>query len=589
MPKELFNQVLVDEPAGSDRMALSVPGASGGKNILYSKFKDIMRAGTADFWAAGVINKAPAIRQVGDELFLLRESVVLPFDSQVSPELDDINWVRMGEYQWDIVHIDSAVTTSFNAVKNTHYIVDCTAAPVTGILPNAETGNVDDFSFILAVDTHKLTITTQGGTQLIGQHTSLIIPTIGGGVMIKADSDHYGVTSDTRQLTTIVPITSNRDFSADGFENNIIYQIKPNGGEITISLPTAYQLSDDIVIRSRFEQVGEGRVSIGAATGTIGGETSIVFNAHGQGIDIIWAGLVYSTSGDTRPKQLTASFVSYPVAELSTITDPLRSSFFAQRVSSIEDPRFDKVTAVETSVVITANPTDAWQLIASSITDAGVLIGEIGEGAINILVNLRRTGLNVNAYFEYYKRTDAGVETLIAASSVVPVTGDTYVQYTASAIHALFSMTSTDRIVVRTYARKSTTGSNPTLFVNAEGINPTRSTLEVSAGTIAHNTLAGRELAGAHTGEAISIDASGFDGNLDSSVNTVQKLAQAVDDLVAGGGGVTVHNDLTGRDEDDSHPIGAITGLENRLAGIENQQSGNQLTFASIYGYYNFI
>lgn len=203
MPKELFNQGLVDEPAGSDRIAVSVPGASGGKNILYSKFKDIMRAGSADYWVAGTINKSPAIRQVGDELFLLRESVVLPFDSQVSPALDDINWV--------------------------------------------------------------------------------------------------------------------------------------------------------------------------------------------------------------------------------------------------------------------------------------------------------------------------------------------------------------------------------------------------SVGTIAHNTLAGRELAGAHPATAISIDTTTFDGNLDSSVNTVQKLAQAVDDLVAGGGGVTVHNDLTGRDEDDSHPIGAITGLENRLAGIENQQSGNQLTFASIYGYYNFI
>lgn len=59
--------------------------------------------------------------------------------------------------------------------------------------------------------------------------------------------------------------------------------------------------------------------------------------------------------------------------------------------------------------------------------------------------------------------------------------------------------------------------------------------------------------------------------------------------LTGSRGGVTAHNDLTGRDEDDSHPIVAITGLENRLTGIENQQSGNQLTFASIYGYYNFI
>jgi len=42
---------------------------------------------------------------------------------------------------------------------------------------------------------------------------------------------------------------------------------------------------------------------------------------------------------------------------------------------------------------------------------------------------------------------------------------------------------------------------------------------------------------GTQDGTTVTIDGSGFDGNLDSSVNTVQKLAQAVDDLEASGGG----------------------------------------------------
>ena len=35
----------------------------------------------------------------------------------------------------------------------------------------------------------------------------------------------------------------------------------------------------------------------------------------------------------------------------------------------------------------------------------------------------------------------------------------------------------------------------------------------------------------------------------------------------SGGGGVTVHNSLTGRDATDSHPIGAVTGLQGALDG----------------------
>ncbi|GAB6119233.1 hypothetical protein [Dysgonomonas termitidis] len=56
-----------------------------------------------------------------------------------------------------------------------------------------------------------------------------------------------------------------------------------------------------------------------------------------------------------------------------------------------------------------------------------------------------------------------------------------------------------------------------------------------------------------------------------------------------GGGGVTDHGELTGRDEADQHPIGAITGLQNSLDALTTMQ-GNWLgvdfaTYAALTAY----
>ena len=48
--------------------------------------------------------------------------------------------------------------------------------------------------------------------------------------------------------------------------------------------------------------------------------------------------------------------------------------------------------------------------------------------------------------------------------------------------------------------------------------------------------------------------------------------------VVSGGGGVTVHNDLTGRSDADAHPISSITGLAAALAAAGNVDSVNGQT-----------
>lgn len=66
------------------------------------------------------------------------------------------------------------------------------------------------------------------------------------------------------------------------------------------------------------------------------------------------------------------------------------------------------------------------------------------------------------------------------------------------------------------------------------------------------------DTADAHDASAISVNAAGFNGNLAPTDDTVQKVAQKVDDLVLGGGS-SVHNDLTGRSTAGAHPATALT------------------------------
>ena len=58
---------------------------------------------------------------------------------------------------------------------------------------------------------------------------------------------------------------------------------------------------------------------------------------------------------------------------------------------------------------------------------------------------------------------------------------------------------------------------------------------EASAADIYHAVLLGRDAPESHPADAITVDASGFNGNLTTGDDDVQKVAQKVDDLSLGG------------------------------------------------------
>lgn len=92
-----------------------------------------------------------------------------------------------------------------------------------------------------------------------------------------------------------------------------------------------------------------------------------------------------------------------------------------------------------------------------------------------------------------------------------------------------------------------------------------------------HNDLTGRSAANAHPISAITNLQTTLDGKEDGlgSPATSGDLLASTNTgtrywVTPGGGGVTVHNNLTGRSAADTHPISSITNLQPELDGKEN-------------------
>jgi hypothetical protein len=102
---------------------------------------------------------------------------------------------------------------------------------------------------------------------------------------------------------------------------------------------------------------------------------------------------------------------------------------------------------------------------------------------ITTIGNIRRisgTG-KASFYFKVYKRTSAGVETLIATSdNTIPVIdGGVYTEFSATAIWNDGIFLDTDRVVMKYYANRISGGSNPTYQFQFGGVTPVRTLVPI--------------------------------------------------------------------------------------------------------------
>jgi len=151
---------------------------------------------------------------------------------------------------------------------------------------------------------------------------------------------------------------------------------------------------------------------------------------------------------------------------------------YVKLVNSITDIDYN-ITAVDVS---TGSITTTNQFISALITSPNVIVGNPGVLNISIIGNIRRTAGTGNAefYFEVYKRTIGGVETLITTSgSTLPVFNGIYAEFSANALWNDGIFLATDRIVLKFYGTRIAGGSNPTYDFQFGGSTPVRSLVPI--------------------------------------------------------------------------------------------------------------
>lgn len=169
---------------------------------------------------------------------------------------------------------------------------------------------------------------------------------------------------------------------------------------------------------------------------------------------------------------LPSNIILYPTTVASAIPGYFKS------VSSIVDPDYN-VTAVDVS---TGTITTTSQLITSLSAPIGLIIGNPGIFNITTIGQIKRMSGSGTAsfYFEVYKRTSAGVETLIGTSTnTLPVDLSTYVEFSASAIWNDGIFAPTDLPVLKFYANRIAGGSDPVFNFLFGGAAPTRTLVPV--------------------------------------------------------------------------------------------------------------
>jgi hypothetical protein len=190
---------------------------------------------------------------------------------------------------------------------------------------------------------------------------------------------------------------------------------------------------------------------------------------------------------------------------------PASVSGYFKLVTTIDDPDFN-TTAVDisTGAITTTN-----QLIASLVSPTNLINGNPGVFNVTTIGNIRKVSGSGQAefYFEAYKRTSAGVETLVATSSpTLPVVNSTYAEFSATALWNDGTFGVTDTIVLKFYGVRIAGGSNPIYDFQFGGVSPVRTFVPIPTAVIPNIYL--EQLEDVEDGTASNNDGIFFDSSV---------------------------------------------------------------------------
>lgn len=216
---------------------------------------------------------------------------------------------------------------------------------------------------------------------------------------------------------------------------------------------------------------------------------------------------------------LSSNINLYPTTAVADV-----ATYF-KLVSSLDDPDFNTTASnVPTGAISTSA-----QLISSLIADANLFTGNPGPINLSVVGNIRKTAGNANDsakfYFEVYRRSSGGVESLVGTSDftdvVNPETLNVYQEFSAVALTSFGSVTDTDRVVLKFYGEVNE-GTDAEYDFQFGGSQPVRALLPVPVSVIPTADASG-----------ILTDTTNFNNLLSAADTTVQAALDKLDDLDA--------------------------------------------------------
>lgn len=344
---------------------------------------------------------------------------------------------------------------------------------------------------------------------------------------------YLGINGQGRVHTGFIPVATNSFQGIVRIGNGI--DIK-NDGEISTNADilsyTNVNLPDSTTVKTALDEIGgnltiiENEMAINTTdiTNLKNGTALPKMSTTQLGVAKVGRNLSITSDGTLNVIGQIGNVVNYILAEDSTITDNVTSKPFKQCCQGKNDSRYG--TTTQNLTITLPSTSGSFIPIMSSISDDGAWSGDYNGLIATTNLQGRSTGA-ATLKVAFFKRNSANVETQLAESNEVSVSAssNTLSNIAFTTIFDNFTMTTTDKLIIRFYLSKSGS-SNATAIIAVEGNNPTHTIFSAGTGgtpsTVTINDVVGlpQVLNGTNLIDNIHLTTQTYD------LNTFMSLAQ---------------------------------------------------------------
>jgi hypothetical protein len=383
-------------------------------------------------------------------------------------------------------------SASFALSKDTDYVVDSSGGEIVATLPVVTAGDDSEYYITLQTNSNHCNIQVDGVQQMSG-FTIVSLSTVNARIILKANGvDGYDILSDEREYYRIIEFTTDLPLLT-GIESGGRYEgVIPDATEVTVTVQdwSAEHIGDT----ASFTKIS----GVNSTIRVVSEDSSFdeIITQDKKGFKLIYGKQGFGIGQDSRVSEPLVAIDFYP-----TITASVLEPGYKLLVNNTADPAYPPVPGVDFSTPPITSEIE--QSIGFYINDLAALRGLVSERGINAYARVK---LNVSSnravaikfnYYEYTISTNTLNPTPIATTGFSEFI--TLTVYNEKIISGVLPANDwTDKtLVIELLAKKSATGGdNPVLDLLFGGATPSKTSINVPAASVGHDTLAGVSDAG---------------------------------------------------------------------------------------------